>query len=583
MGKKANTELVYHYTPSLIGKQVEAQYTPQVIGGYKNNPFIEALPPIFEEEYVATHVGKYPDYQEEQRQLGKQTRLHLIQQISDYVEPLPSHLLVEQRLSRLIRHGYKARNPFFPETVRQFHIGFKEILDAGVGMDGANVAGVRSTATGFAILGVSGQGKTTAIESSLLLYPQVIHHSFYNGQPFIRKQLVWLKLNCPFDGSLKGLCLNFFQAVDSHLGTSYFRKFASKGSSADILIPIMAHISTLHGLGTLVIDEIQNLSFMKSGGAERMLNYFTQLINTIGVPVVLIGTFKAMRLLSGSFSQARRSTGQGDLIMDRLNEGEEWNYFLERLWKYQWTSTATKLSEAIKRTMYDLSQGIVDIAVKLYMLSQWEVIMYGDEKERITVSLLKDVANRHMQLVQPLLKALKRNDPSAKMLVDDLRPTWDTLDEFLQKATEKVSLQGKISKMVKRDEKTEMDHERYLELVKTAMDFGATANIAEEIAEHVLHRNESEKNIVALRKEVLEELEAHVAASDIVNPQPAKKSACGTKSKSRKHRKKEQPVINGDDLRNAVKDSDVKGKELYEKLVEQGGVAMDEDLSRLIV
>lgn len=62
MGKKANTELVYHYAPSLIGKQVEAQYTPQVICGYKNNPFIEALPPIFEEEYVATHVGKYPDY-----------------------------------------------------------------------------------------------------------------------------------------------------------------------------------------------------------------------------------------------------------------------------------------------------------------------------------------------------------------------------------------------------------------------------------------------------------------------------------------------------------------------------------------
>lgn len=583
MRNKMGTENVYHYTPSLIGRQEVAQYKPQVIGSYKDNPYIEALPPIFEEEYVAMQMGQYPGYNPEQRKLADQTRLHLIQQISDYVEPLPTYLLVEQRLSRLIRHGYKARNPFFPETVRQYHIGFKEILDSGVGMDGANVAGVRSTAAGFAILGVSGQGKTTAIESSLLLYPQVIHHTVYNGQPFIRKQLVWLKLNCPFDGSLKGLCLNFFQAVDSNLGTNYFRKFASKGASVDILIPIMAHISTLHGLGVLVIDEIQNLSFMKSGGAERMLNYFTQLINTIGVPVVLIGTFKAMKLLSGSFSQARRSTGQGDLIMDRLALGEEWDNFIEQLWKYQWTATPTKLSESIKRAMHDLSQGIIDIAVKLYMLAQWEVVMYGDDKERITVSVLNEVASKHMQLVQPLLKALKRNDPSAVMLVDDLRPTWDTLDDFLRNAEEKVNVQGAMRSTVKRDEKTELDKERYLELVKTALDFGASADVAEGIAERVLHRNEAKKNIVALRREVLEEVEIHAAASDIVNPSTTIKPERNTRSKGRKNQNKEQVFQEVDDLRIAANATNAKGEELYEKLVELGSVSTEDDLTNLIV
>ena len=269
------------------------------------------------------------------------------------------------------------------------------------------LAGIRSTAAGFAILGVSGQGKTTAIESSLLLYPQVIQHVNYQDKPFIRKQLVWLKLNCPFDGSLKGLCLNFLQAMDAHLGSNYFQKFASRGASVDILIPIMAHLATLHGLGVLVIDEIQNLSFLKSGGAEKMLNYFTQLINTIGVPVVLIGTFKAMRLLSGSFSQARRSTGQGDLIMDRLTEGEEWNFFLESLWKYQWTAKVSPLTDSLKSTMYELSQGIVDIAVKLYMLAQWEALEADDAKdEKITVGLIKSVAKRHMQSCAAAIKNL---------------------------------------------------------------------------------------------------------------------------------------------------------------------------------
>lgn len=326
---KRNTKsfTTYQYSPSLIGRQEEAKYSEQYISGYKGNPFIEALPPIFEEEDVALHIRKYPDYDVNQRKLGKETRLHLIQQISDYVEPLPSHFLAAQRLSRQMRHAYKARNPFLPEYIRQFNIGFKEILDSGIDQTGKNIAGIRSTAAAFSILGVSGQGKTTTIESSLLMYPQVIHHSTYNGKPFIRKQIVWLKLNCPFDGSLKGLCFNFLQSVDSILGTNYFRKFASRGASVDMLIPIMAHLASLHGLGVLVIDEIQNLSFMKSGGAAKMLNYFTQLINTIGVPVVLVGTFKAMKLLSSSFSQARRSTGQGDMIMDRLEEGEEWDFF----------------------------------------------------------------------------------------------------------------------------------------------------------------------------------------------------------------------------------------------------------------
>ncbi|OXM87016.1 ATP-binding protein [Paenibacillus rigui] len=586
MDRKANLEAMYHFTPSLIGRQVNAEYLPQEITGYKNNPFIEALPPIFEEEFVGSKIARFPDHNDEQRKLGKQTRLHLIQQIADYVEPLPSHLLVEQRLSRLMRHGYKARNPLTRESVKQFHIGFENILESGVDDGDTNLAGIRSTASGFAILGVSGQGKTTAIESSLLLYPQVIHHSTYQGQPFIRKQLVWLKLNCPHDGSLKGLCFNFLQAVDSVLETNYFRKFASKGSSVDMLLPVMAHIATLHGLGALVIDEIQNLSFMKSGGAERMLNYFTQLINTIGVSVILIGTFKAMKLLSGSFSQARRSTGQGDLIMDRLMEGEEWDFFIERLWKYQWTSTCTKLTDSLKKEIYKLSQGIVDIAVKLYMLAQWEVIMHGkDNKERVTIWLLRNVASRHMQLVQPLLQVLKRNDPSAKVMVDDLYPQWDVLDQFLRNSKEKVNIQGEIRSQLLRDENIELDQNRYLELVKTAIDFGASAENAEKLAKRILLQNETEGDLVRLRKELLQEIELTAATADIHNPISENQTEREQKKRPRNRttRKKEPSILDVDDLRNTVSSHNAKSTEIYENLVELGTIPSEEDLSKLIV
>lgn len=125
-------------------------------------------------------------------------------------EPLPVHLELEQRDSRMIRVGYLARDRRF---VAQLHENADLIGNT------ANVPlASRSTATGFTILGISGVGKTTAVERILSLYPQVIGHHEYQGRPLTVMQVVWLKLDCPFDGSIKGLCLNFFQVIDDSFG-----------------------------------------------------------------------------------------------------------------------------------------------------------------------------------------------------------------------------------------------------------------------------------------------------------------------------------------------------------------------------
>ena len=51
-----------------------------------------------------------------------------------------------------------------------------------------------STASGFTIIGMSGIGKTTAIERVLSLYPQKILHTQYNGESLFLTQLVWAKI-----------------------------------------------------------------------------------------------------------------------------------------------------------------------------------------------------------------------------------------------------------------------------------------------------------------------------------------------------------------------------------------------------
>lgn len=94
-------------------------------------------------------------------------------------------------------------------------------------------------------------------------------------------QIVYLKIDCPHDGSLKSLCLHFFRAVDSAIGSDYERKYALKRHGVETLMHLMSQIANLHAIGLLIIDEIQHLSVNKIWGEKKMLNFFVTLVNII--------------------------------------------------------------------------------------------------------------------------------------------------------------------------------------------------------------------------------------------------------------------------------------------------------------
>jgi hypothetical protein len=256
------------------------------------------------------------------------------------------------------------------------------------------------------------------------LYPQVIEHA----QPIHLTQIVWLKIDCPPDGSLKSLCINFFQRIDQLLGTDYEAKYVRSRTSTDVLMGYMPMVANLHGLGVLIIDEVQNLSLAKSGGAETLLNFFVTLVNTIGLPVILIGTMKALSMLQGDFRHARRTAGVGSFTFDRLSPGQQWDYLLEGLWAYQWTKIETPLTPEINETLYAETQGITDVMVKLYALTQHRAISSG--KEEITPELIRHVAKTSLVIIQPMIEALRTRDPTKIQQYSDLHvPTFNQLIE----------------------------------------------------------------------------------------------------------------------------------------------------------
>lgn len=397
---------------------VQAKYLKQVLPEYAGNPLIEALPPIWSPQEVIKMLAYDPEWNEGEREMDAGYRFHCIWRLFRYFQPLDTHIDIEQRISRAIRQGYIGKNPVAPSYAELLNSGYEMVQDHSE--DFSKYYSGSSTAFGFTIIGISGVGKTTAIKRVLSLYPQVIQHTNYRNEPLCLTQLSWLKIDCPFDGSLKGLCMNFFDEVDRVLGTDYMKKFLRGNHTIDFLLPRIAQVANSHCLGLLVIDEIQHLSMAKSGGSDKMLNFFVTLVNTIGVPVVLIGTTKALSVLQGDFRQARRGSGQGDLLWDRMEKNTFWDILIDSMWKNQWTKEYVPLTDDLKSVIYEESQGIIDIAIKLYAMVQIKAIATG--KEKFDVEDFKEVAIKKLRLVKPMLDAIKSGDKKKIYQYEDIMP-----------------------------------------------------------------------------------------------------------------------------------------------------------------
>jgi hypothetical protein len=398
------------------GAVVEAKYKEAELPKFKNHPFIQALPLINTREKVIQLLQRYPEYDNTMRLLPAHLRSHQVMDLLRFFQPLPIHLKLEGMVSRMIREGYLARNPMDKEYAGDL----SDRLDCFRNRRTFKQKNV-PTAAGFAMPGISGMGKSTGMREVLQTYPQIIIHSQYQGRDMPQYQVVWLKLECPKSGaSVKALCLSFFEALDDILDTTYAEDYGNRRRNVEDLMQSMAIVASIHGLGVLVLDEVQNLSASKSGGAEEMLNFFVQLVNTIGLPVVLIGTFKAIPILSESFRQARRGSGQGDLVWDRMSFDDDWHVFIETMWQLQYVAQNSPLTFEVSQALHEVSYGITDLAIRIYMAAQWRAIDTG--LEEITEELIRSAYRDDFRLISRIFGLLETADIRALSEIDDLIP-----------------------------------------------------------------------------------------------------------------------------------------------------------------
>lgn len=78
-----------------------------------------------------------------------------------------------------------------------------------------------------------------------------------------------------------------------------------RGGDRNFYLSEIRKIITTHHVGLLVLDEFQNLSLM-GVGAAKVIAFLVNLRDELGIPIVIAGTYKALRLLEGDLSISRR-------------------------------------------------------------------------------------------------------------------------------------------------------------------------------------------------------------------------------------------------------------------------------------
>jgi hypothetical protein len=413
--------------PNLPPRAILARYTGKVDQTQKGNPLTLALPPIKDDHGWLRQMLRVPAFDESSLSEPAYQRAYHVSGLKDAFIPCERHIDYARRLDILLRSGYRRRNPTTREYAEELQRLFEKIQLSGKAEP--MVFGETQPISGYSLLGVSGMGKSTTTENILCAYPQGIFHEELNIF-----QVVWLKVECPKDGSVKELAKNILRAFDQVLGTNHLSNVGERDTDAQIKARVY-QLAATHCLGLLLIDELQNLSVRHSGGRELLLNWFQELVNEVRLPVVLLGTFKAKDILEHDVRHSRRSTQTGSAAWTPMKFDAEFQTLVRSVWKFQWLKEASPLTEELLQTVFEETQGIYAFVVDMFLVVQLRAIR--QKEEVITPELFRHVARNEFRPVQPFLKALRSKDPNR------LRRFQDALDyeveEFIQQELTLIS------------------------------------------------------------------------------------------------------------------------------------------------
>lgn len=274
----------------------DATYTSHPLAVYAGNPLIETLDIIKYPEDFEKVIAERPTIPDDIISYDPFLAASLIGELEDTYIPHPNSWHIYQQVTQQIMAGYRRKNPaalsgkrFLNNIIVQCQNGNTVEVEKFFGsMAGTTMC---SLATGL-----SGTGKTETVRRILRCIPQTYRHRVYQGETLNFDQLVWVSFDVTSSNSLKGLAMNFYEAVDAALGTTAYQDAYKLSENVDKHINNIRKICARHYIGLVHIDECQHLLKRIGNPNNATLDHLESLFNRIGVPMLTTSTPEGLRL-----------------------------------------------------------------------------------------------------------------------------------------------------------------------------------------------------------------------------------------------------------------------------------------------
>lgn len=355
---------------------------------------VEKMPEMLSGKELYDRLTDLPEYSEEVRRKSQTERLIALSTLYDIY--LPSEMSVEiyyklylALLRSLQKKGTRA-------AVQQSYQNHNMIIQK-------ESRGIIGGSDSFSIVGCSGIGKSSAINRAISI---ITKNRMIEIEKPVTRIIPCLIVQCPWDASVKSMLLEILRKSDELLETDYYSNALKVRATTDVLIGVVAQVALQH-IGLLIIDEIQNCVTAKGG--KGLVSMLTQLINSSGISIGLIGTPDTLSLLESAFQLARRSLG---LQYNALNNDEYFMGFCRLLFQYQYVQKDMEITPQIIDWLYEHSGGVTSVVVSLIHDAQEIAILTG--YEMLDVVMLNQAYNQRLQLLHDFIRPNVTTKPIRK-------------------------------------------------------------------------------------------------------------------------------------------------------------------------
>ena len=348
----------------------------------KELDFASQLPPLLLGDELVTAMTNLPHYDSSVRNRSASERLMLLSDI--YKVFIPTNMATEiyQRIYLMTRMSLQRKGTV--ESVRRMNANY-------TWSRGGEYHGIATGASSATVIGISGIGKTSCIQSSISLLGNIIE----TENPY-HKVIPILMVSCPFDCSYKGLLCQILISIDEILGTDYYNKTQRSKMNAQQILGMVCQLCHLH-IGLLIIDEIQLLSGASKAGSI-LYRMILQLINTSCINVLLVGTSECLQFFAGNQQIARRSVG---LQYGAMEFDGDFRKLAEILYSYQYTKQESQLSENILFWLFEHTGGVPAVLTAIIHDAQEIAILRG--RETLGIDTLTEAYSSRMQMLHGYL------------------------------------------------------------------------------------------------------------------------------------------------------------------------------------